>query len=85
MVVPVHNPLIAALKLTELPLPFLLLIKNLPYVSYLSLHFQAVPFFLGAIIFEYILSFLTDFPRARLRLNDAFSSVSAGIFSQLSK
>lgn len=55
-------------------------VSNVPdYVN------EAVPFFLGAIIFEYILSFLTDFPRARLRLNDAFSSVSAGIFSQLSK
>ena len=53
--------------------------------SYFAFHFQAVPFFLGAIIFEYILSLVTDFPRARLRLNDAFSSISAGIFSQLSK
>lgn len=44
---------------------------------------EAVPFFLGAIIFEYILSFLTDFPRSRLRLNDAVSSLSAGLFSQV--
>ena len=51
----------------------------------LSLYLQAVPFFLGAIVFEYILSFLTNFPRSRLRLNDAFSSVAAGVFSQLSK
>lgn len=44
---------------------------------------EAVPFFLGAIALEYILAFLADLPRARL--NDAFSSVSAGVFSQLSK
>lgn len=55
-------------------------VKNVP--DYLN---EAVPFFLGAIIFEYILSFLTNFPRSRFRLNDAFSSIAAGIFSQLSK
>ena len=44
---------------------------------------QAVPFFLGAIAVEYILCFLTNVPRTRL--NDAFSSIAAGIFSQLSK
>ncbi|KAJ7372313.1 hypothetical protein OS493_019757 [Desmophyllum pertusum] len=44
---------------------------------------EAVPFFLGAIAVEYILAFLTNLPR--LRLNDAFSSISAGVFSQLSK
>ena len=44
---------------------------------------QAVPFFLGAIAVEYILCFLTNVPRTRL--NDAYSSIAAGIFSQLSK
>lgn len=44
---------------------------------------EAVPFFLGAIAVEYILCFLTNMPRTRL--NDAFSSIAAGIFSQLSK
>lgn len=44
---------------------------------------EAVPFFLGAIVLEYILAFLTRLPPARL--NDAFSSIAAGTLSQLSK
>ena len=48
-----------------------------------SLYLKAVPFFLGAIALEYVLAVLTNLPRARL--NDAFSSISAGVFSQLSK
>ncbi|KAL9988521.1 hypothetical protein ACROYT_G002976 [Oculina patagonica] len=44
---------------------------------------EAVPFFFGAIAVEYILCFLTNLPL--IRLNDAFSSLAAGAFSQLTK
>ncbi len=42
---------------------------------------QAVPFFMFFILFEQVLLHLHD--RANLRLNDAFSSVSAGLVSLL--
>lgn len=42
-----------------------------------------VPLFIGAIVMENILLSLMGLPR--LRLNDAFSSISAGLFMQISK
>jgi hypothetical protein len=45
--------------------------------------FKAIPFFNGAILLEFLICWLKGVDT--LRLNDSLSSVTAGIFLQLSK
>ena len=53
------------------------------YITNCVLYIQAIPFFNGAILLEFLICWLKGVET--LRLNDGLSSVTAGIFLQLSK